>query len=70
MVSWLPGYRANRIFLRSIGAALAASRMKHLSRWLLMLLRFKSHWREIEAKFCELNQASIKRTGRSFRLTA
>ncbi|MFD0320842.1 hypothetical protein [Lysobacter gummosus] len=44
--------------------------MELLTRWLPMLLRAMSHWREIEARFCELNQESIKKSGRSFRLTA
>ncbi|WP_152566025.1 hypothetical protein [Lysobacter antibioticus] len=49
---------------------LAAARTELLTRWLLMLLRAKSHSNEIEAEFCETYQASVKKIGRGFRLTA
>jgi hypothetical protein len=61
---------ANRLFSPKHQRRFGSVRMELLTRWLPMLLRAMSHWREIEARFCELNQESIKKSGRSFRLTA
>ncbi|GAB6456913.1 hypothetical protein bcgnr5380_57970 [Bacillus cereus] len=67
MITGRPG---KSTFLKSINVGLAAARMERLARWWRMLLRAKSHRRETGGYFCEINQASIKKVGRSVRLTA